>query len=438
MKSLDVTIANAGLAQERLDALAQRLVPELDQIRTNIRGERYATPYAFAQVPDDKELVARVTELVRKKKNMQPAMLIVVGIGGSNFGTQAIQQLVLGTLYNDMQQAMPVYYADTTDSDYMQSLLTLARTALQAGKEIVINVVSKSGKTTETIANFELFLALLKQERPTSYADALVVTTDEGSLLWQLATVNGWDLLAVPKLLGGRYSVFSAVGLFPLGMLGIVLDDVLQGARAMRDRCIAAHDNPAVQLAAWQVALIDYDANVQNMFLFGHDLFSFGGWWRQLNAESLAKAQMRTGQRNTKAFLPITSLGSVDLHSIGQLFLADVLPIATSFVSVAQSHATLTLPAYSSFDALVPHMQNKRLDVIDQALLMGVQRAYKERGLPFVSITLPEKTAYAAGQLLQLYMHQVVYIAALLAVNPFDQPEVERYKEQTRRILAHE
>jgi len=181
----------------------------------------------------------------------------------------------------------------------------------------------------------------------------------------------------------------------------------------------------------------DYD--LHNLFLFSSDLHALGDWWRQLYGESLGKEQKIDGQRLQKAIVPIVSMGTTDLHSMGQLYLADVAPIITTFVRIQTDRFDLQLPDYQQyFENLVANMQKKSLASIMNAIIDGIQKAYARRKLPFANITLPEESAFCIGEFLQLKMMEAVYLGYLLEVNPFDQPNVELYKKETREILAHE
>ncbi len=440
MRTLNIDITNIGSMP--IDQHIKKLTPYIAQIKQKL--QKGDGDFAFANVIDDQQMLNAVKALATQKKKLHPCMIFVIGIGGSNLGTMAIQEALFGRLYNDLNSDMQIYFADTVDSDYMHSLLVIADTALKDGKQIVVNVISKSGKTTETIANFELFLQLLKKHCPQDYADYIVVTTDKDSSLWQLAMQAHWAALEIPCNVGGRFSVLSAVGLFPLAMIDVDIDALLEGAKHMRDVCLGDSDNVAthniaVKTAAWQYALLQDGYNISNLFLFSNELRGLGKWWRQLVGESLGKAQKEDGTKNIQAIVPMMSLGSTDLHSVGQLYLANVAKVTTQFVMAEQNHFDIKLPDYAEyFDKLVPNIQHKSLANIMHAIVIGVQKAYAKKGLPFCTITLPEKNAHYVGQFLQYKMFEICYLGYLLEVNPFDQPEVEAYKSETRKILAYE
>jgi len=359
--------------------------------------------------------------------------MVVLGIGGSNLGTIAVQEAIFGRFYNQQKPDVKIYYADTVDSDYILDILLLVEQELQKEHNILLNVVSKSGTTTETIANFEIFLHMLKSYRPVDYNKYVVVTTDEHSPLWKLAESEDFSRLSVPKNVGGRFSVFSAVGLFPLGFIDVDIDQLQAGAQDMVQQCIS-NDllcNPAVLLASIIFAQYKNGYTIHDMFLFSNDLRSLGMWYRQLLAESI-------GKKIDVGITPILSLGTRDLHSMAQLRLAGPNNTFTTFVSLAKNKSNVPVPCFDIFEKLVANIQCKPLSEIMSAIFTGVQLAYKKKKCPFISIVLSEKNAYSIGQFLQLQMISIMYLGYLFNVNPFDQPEVELYKSETRKILSHE
>lgn len=231
MKPLSFEYKDTSLVDEStIKKHAELLLANVEHLQDQI-GNGYASSSGFVNLPSDSSLQEEVAALVDKKKALKPSSLIVCGIGGSNLGTVAIVEAIYGTLYNE-SLPIKVFFADTVDPSYVASIVQQVEQELKEGKEVILNVVTKSGTTTETIANFEIFLELLKKYRPDNFAEFVVATTDHGSPLHALAQENNFSILRIPKNIGGRYSVFSAVGQFPLGLLGINIHDLLAGARS--------------------------------------------------------------------------------------------------------------------------------------------------------------------------------------------------------------
>ncbi len=430
---------SCGITGQEFDAMHAVIAPEVERIAAAI-DQRYATDYASLYLSYDDQLLVTVDRVIAQKKAMNPTMLIVIGIGGSNLGTLAVAQAIQGSLYNEQQPALKIYFADTVDTDHIHALMILAQKELEGGNGVILNVVSKSGTTTETIANFEILLELVRHYKKHAYADYVVATTDKNSKLWQLAQQEKFSCLEIPQRVGGRFSVFSAVGLFPLGMLGIDLEKLRAGARSAVETCCTKNvaTNPALATALALFLQHKKGITIHDTFLFAVDLEGIGRWYRQLLGESIGKEYDRAGMKVHAGITPTVSIGSTDLHSVGQLYLGGPRDKFTSFVTVQRARTDEHIPHYKEYESLVAAIQGKPLAMVMQAIVQGTQAAYMREGLPFVVWALPEKSEWYIGNLLQCKMIEILYLGFLYTINPFDQPNVESYKQETRKILAHE
>lgn len=435
MKDIEFSFGDALVPQNRIIETAEKLKPEIGNM-ANAVSKGYDSDWPSICLPDDKSMLRKVKQVIRDKLQLKPDYLIVVGIGGSNLGTMAVQEAVLGKLYNQLTASTKVLYADTVDPDYINNIITLIKPVLKREGNIVLNVVSKSGTTTETIANAEILIDSLRKHKK-DYKNCVDVTSDKDSKLWNIALRKGFNALEIPRKVGGRYSVFSPVGLFPLGLLGINIEQLLHGARSMRDTCINMNveKNPAAISATIQYLHYKSEKNISNLFLFANDLESLGKWCRQLMAESLGKEFSKKGERVNIGITPVVSIGSMDLHSMAQLYLGGPNDKFTMFVSVENSNSHINVPTLEGYSELVYGVQRKSLASIMNAIVEGTKAAFRKVGRPFVEVRLPCKSEYPIGQFLQFKMIETVYLGYLLDVNPFDQPNVESYKEETRRIL---
>lgn len=430
---------SCNLSYDELEQLSFKVQSEIEHLRTVYDAPGYESEFASIKVPSDQEMIAKVEATIAEKKALHPTMLIVIGIGGSNLGAKAVHEALFGTYYNAQDPDIKVYWADTVDSDYILDITLLFEQELQKGHAVILNVVSKSGKTVETIANFEIFLSLLKRYRPDDYRDYVVVITDEGSVLWQLAMHENFACLAIPRYVGGRYSVFSSVGLFSLGLLGVDIKALLDGARVSLSFCLDRDffKNPAALSASMIYAHYQHDITIHDHFIFSVDLGALGMWYRQLMAESIGKRYDRKGREVRISLMPTVSIGSTDLHSMIQLYLGGACNRFTAFISLEKNKSQLMLPIFKEYEKCVAQIQGKPLSLIMHAILYGVQAAYKNDGLPFYTVIVPEKSAFWVGQFLQWKMIEIMYLGYLLNINPFDQPQVELYKKETRKILTN-
>ncbi|MGD0029125.1 MAG: hypothetical protein ABSC91_09320 [Candidatus Bathyarchaeia archaeon] len=435
MTDINFSFEAALVPHERIIQSAERLRPEIRNMAAAVsRG--YSDDRASINLCDDKSMLSKVERAVGDKLRLKPEYLVVVGIGGSSLGTMAVQEAVLGKLYDQLTPSTRVLYADTVDPDYLNNILALVEPVLEKERNVVLCIVSKSGTTTETVANAEVLIESLRKHGK-NYQKCVVVISDKDSKLWKIALREGFNVLETPERVGGRYSVFSPVGLFPLGVLGINIGELLAGAKSMRDACVDTNieRNPAAMSATVQYVHHEVGRSISDVFLFANDLESLGKWCRQLMAESLGKEFSKEGAMVNVGITPTVSIGSTDLHSMAQLYLGGPYDKFTTFVSVENNNSHVNVPRLKGYSRLVDGIQGKSLADIMHAMLEGTKEAFRKGGRPFMEIGLPCKSEYFLGQFLQFKMMETMYLAYLLDVNPFDQPNVESYKEETRKIL---
>lgn len=412
---------NAQIPKSKIFNTAKKLTKEIKKLNS---VKDYSNENASIHLPNDEQNLRIVNAAITLKQKLKPQLIVVVGIGGSNLGTIAVQEAILGKQWN-LHNTPRIMYADTTDPDSLQIIITEMQNTLRQGQQLILNVISKSGSTTETTANFEILLNVLKRHRKDSQK-YVVATTDKNSKLWQIATKNNYSVLEIPKNVGGRYSVLSPVGLFPLGMIGINIKELLDGAEWMKQQCLSTK-SPATIGASILYLNTKAGKNIHDNFLFSTDLESLGKWYRQLLAESTGKTK--------PAPTPTVSIGSTDLHSMAQLYLGGPNDKYTTFVTTYYNN-TIKVPDYPEYNTLVENLQKKELNQIMKAIYSGVKTAYKKGKRTFTEIHMDGKTTYNIGAFMQLKMIETILLATLMKVNPYDQPAVEEYKKETQKILS--
>lgn len=398
-----------GVRDTELHNLVRGIMPFHEHLQ-KIREEQYQEPLGFINLPFDTEYIEEIMACAQQKKALNPTAVLLIGIGGSNLGACAVYEALRGKYYNENAQAFnaPLFYcADTLDVDKNTTLKNILEKILQCGENILIISGTKSGSTTETTLNTEFFIALLKKYRPENYHDYVVMITDKDSTVWHTAQQEGYAKLAIPKNVGGRFSVLSAVGLFPLAMLNVDISALCAGARAVTDHCLSSFENDAAISAAVVWSHYQKGIIVHDSFLFDAGFETLGKWYRQLMAESLGK--------DGKGILPTVSMGTVDLHSMAQLYFAGPSIRCTTF-----------FPAIIRESTTMAHVQN--------VIFEGVQAAYAQAKLPFMTLNV-EKNEKALGALLQFKMLEIVYLGHCMQVNAFNQPQVELYKQEVRKLL---
>lgn len=394
----------------------------------------YQAPESSLQLPNDESVLTAVDSALEPFLADKLEFVFLVGIGGSNLGTVAITNAVRGRFAATNKPEL--INLDTVSGKDLANLQARFFSGLDPESYLVF-AISKSGGTVETIANVELLLAQVLAISAADVAPRTVVISDADSALTTAAQAAQITTLPIPAIVGGRYSVFSAVGLAPLRMLGINVESLLQGAKDILPFCL--HDdvphNPAAiaalhQYQQWQVGKVVHDT-----FCFAPELESVGKWYRQLLGESIGKvpadAEVGVGM------VPTVSIGSTDLHSVGQLYLGGPDTIMTTFIYDVSQRTEMAVPKERLWPALVPAVTDHTPALLMTAIQEGTMAAYVDAGRPFLAVELDGITEYELGALMQCKMLEVMYLGHLFGVNPFDQPAVEGYKKHTRDYLAH-
>lgn len=400
------------------------------------RANNYEFDESTINLPFDEDILNKVQEVVNEKKTKNLKYIIVIGIGGSNLGTQAIYEAVKGKFDAYKKNFPKILFLDTDSSSALVDVKEIIEKQVKSENELLINIISKSGTNTEPIVNFEALYNYLKNKFK-NIDDRIVITTGEGSKLWEQAEKKGLTLLGIPEKVGGRFSVFSNVGILPLSFAGINVKKLFTGAKDMRDRCLKTEDsqNIAIVSACLIYRHFEKDIKINNNFFFNPQLESIGKWYRQLMGESIGKEYDVHNKKINMGITPIVSIGSTDLHSMAQLYLGGPNNMFTNFVYTHESSVDAKVPTDEIFPNLVNGIKGKYLSEVMSAILEGVKKAYQNQKIPYMEVVMPEISEYTLGQYLQFKMMEMMFLAKLLGVNAFDQPNVEAYKNETRKIL---
>lgn len=432
-QELNFKFDNGILSEKRLEQFKKIVFDEISVINEALSSKKYVNDFASLLLPDETKFLEESQKLSKNYSDFSE--LVVIGIGGSNLGALAVIESLKGLYHSNGKN---IYFADTTDSFKIFDLLKVLEKKVEKGKKIILNLISKSGSTTESIANFEVFLHFLKKHFPKTYSSQIIFTTDKNSPLDLIAKSHKYKVLHIPKKVGGRYSVFSNVGLFPLSFMGIDTKQFLQGAKDMKKQCLKkSTQNPALMSCLTLFNSAFEKKRIVNHFLFVTQLKSFGIWYRQLLGESIGKEFSKDSKLKINFGLtPTYAIGSTDLHSMAQLYLGGPNNTYHVFVNVKNT-PTIKLPIEKEYEQIVSNIQGKNLDQIMQAIYAGTKQSFIQKNIPFSEIELTNLNEYTIGALLQMKMFEVIYLGLLLDVDPFDQPNVEEYKSHTRAILKN-
>jgi glucose-6-phosphate isomerase len=429
-------LGESGLKDTELEALA----PRLKALDLELAAQRQTGQAGFMELPYQ-------TDTIKKVRQVAKPLLewcwdaVVLGIGGSALGTRALHQALRPPQHNKFPMArrnhkLGLWVADNIDPDYFFGLmdgLDLRRTGF--------NVISKSGNTAETLAQFLWVYQFLKGRLGEAKArERLVVTTDpDRGPLRSLIERERLSSLAVPPNVGGRFSVLSAVGLLPAVLTGIDVEELLAGARAMDQRLKDSdiENNPAYRLAALFYLFATAKKRPILVFMpYASSLAGMAEWFCQLWAESLGKQRDLQGNTVHAGSTPVKALGTTDQHSQLQLYMEGPADKLITFLSVGKFKSNLEIPdAFpneAAFSYLGGHSMQDLLRVEQQATAFNLMKA----GRPNLTLHLPEINPFTIGQLIYLLEMVTVAAASLFEVNAFDQPGVEGGKQTTYGLMG--
>ncbi len=379
----------------------------------------YSNPLAFSTIISDTEILKNIEALYQQLEGDTITDIVLCGIGGSHFGVQALYDALYGNPYH--QPKVTFHALTSVDSFTLPWFVSWYTGLLQDTKRRIFTfVVSKTGATFETACHASLCYDLLKKYQPDSYHKNICIITDKDSPLWNKAGEEKLPALSIPKKIGGRYSIFSTAGLGVLHFLKIDIAQLVRGAQSVD---LEAPVNSAQEY----VAYLNQGFTIQDIFIFMPQYASLGGWLRQLLGESLGK--------EGKGYVPTVSLGSQDLHSVVQCYFAGPQIAVTTFIIPQGKHEPLQVPN-TLFSECATLPKKLTYAEIQHAIIQGVLSSYKQANKPFFITELEKDSVYDIGAFMQYKMLETVYIGTLLGINPFDQPQVELYKKETRKLLS--
>ena len=433
---LTTALSGRGIAEDFGDAQTRRFA----EVHADTEARRAERELGFFDLPYASQVVDEIQQFA-DTIGQANRTVVVLGIGGSALGTLALQQALCKPRWNELDdeqrdQYPRLYVLDNVDPATIAPLLDRIdlRTTL-------FNVVSKSGTTAETMAQFLIVREKLAQVFPDDgYRRHLIFTTDPAKgVLRQLADAEDIATLPIPENVGGRFSVLSAVGLLPAALIGIDIKRLLQGAADMDERCRTEDlsANPAGMFAMLQfLAHTSAGAPIHVMMPYSDRLYLTADWFRQLWAESLGKRQTRDHRDVFTGPTPVKALGATDQHSQVQLYMEGPFDKTVTFLSVESDAIDLTIPPlYSDIPAL-GYLGGHTLAELLNAERTATAAALASAGRMNMTIRLPALDAYSMGQLLMMLQIATVYAGALYGVNPLDQPGVELGKELTYGIMG--
>ena len=379
----------------------------------------------------DKEEFARIKAAAQRIQSNSDVFL-VIGIGGSYLGARAAIEFLTPNFYNEMSQKArktpQIYYVGNNMSGaYIRDLIDLLE-----GRDFSVNVISKSGTTTESAIAFRVFQELLiERYGREGAAQRIYSTTDKArGALKSLSSAAGYECFVIPDDIGGRFSVLTAVGLLPIAVGGADIDKLMEGAAAFREVALKQDyaSNPALQYAALRNILYRKGKNVEILVNYEPSMHSLSEWWKQLYGESEGKDQ--------KGVMPASVDLTADLHSMGQFIQDGTRMLFETTLNLEEPKRDLVLKAQDQDLDGLNYLAGKALHYINQCAMQGTRAAHVEGGVPNLVVNVPRQDAFYLGQLFYFFEFAVGVSGYINGINPFDQPGVEFYKRNMFKLLG--
>jgi len=376
----------------------------------------------------DKAEYARIkAAAVRIRKSCD--VFIVIGIGGSYLGSRAVIEFLKSPLYNDLKKNTPdIYFSGCNISaSNMRELLDICD-----GRDVCINVISKSGTTTEPAVAFRLFRGLLEKKYGKEKAkEHIFVTTDRArGTLKHFADEAGYETFVVPDDVGGRFSVLSAVGLLPIAVSGVDIDALMAGAAAAREAYVNPDldKNDCYRYAALRNILLRQGKAIEILVGYEPYMQMFCEWWKQLFGESEGKDQ--------KGLYPASVIFSTDLHSLGQYIQDGMRTMFETVVAIKETGTHVTVPEDPDNIDGLNFLAGKDVNFVNDMAKQGTLFAHVDGGVPNIVLELADRTPYSLGYMIYFFEKACAISGYLLGVNPFNQPGVEAYKKNMFALLG--
>ncbi len=375
----------------------------------------------------DKEEFARIKAAAAKIQK-QSDVLIVIGIGGSYLGARAAIEFLKSPLYNNLKKDTPeIYYVGNNISPtYLNEIISLCE-----GRDFSVNVISKSGTTTEPALAFRVFREMVEKKYGKDGAkDRIFCTTDKArGTLKQLADTEGYETFVIADDVGGRYSVLTAVGLLPIAVAGCDIDAIMAGAAQARDELSADYDhNDCYKYAAIRNILYKKNKAIEMLVSYDPSFTMMAEWWKQLFGESEGK--------DNRGIYPSSAIFSTDLHSMGQFIQDGSRIMFETVVDIKKPKKDFFLENDSENLDGLNFLTNQNMSVVNRKAFQGTVLAHTEGGVPNIVLELEDTSEKSFGYMVYFFEMACAVSGYMLGVNPFNQPGVESYKKNMFALLG--
>lgn len=427
----DYTKAEKFLSQREMESMKFAVMNAKDRLLSGQGEGSDFQGWVDLPVNYDKDEFERI-KAAAKKIQSDSDVLIVIGIGGSYLGARAAIEYLRHGFYNEMEKedrkTPQIYYVgNSMSSNYLQDVIDV-----MGDKDFSINVISKSGTTTESAIAFRIFRKLLVQKYgEAEAAKRIYSTTDKArGALKTMSDEKGYECFVIPDDVGGRFSVLTAVGLLPIAVSGADIDQLMEGAAKGRELAMntAYEENASLLYAAARNVFYRKGKNIEILANYEPSMHYIAEWWKQLFGESEGKDQ--------RGIFPASVDLTTDLHSMGQ-YIQDGLSMKFETVlNIEKSRTTIVLEAEENDLDGLNYIANKELDYVNKCAMQGTIAAHTEGGVPNLMVHIPEQNEFYLGELFYFFEFAVAISGYLNNINPFDQPGVEFYKKNMFKLLG--
>lgn len=429
--SFDYSNAKFMVSDDNLKAMSKRVLDAKDVLLSRTGAGNDFLGWLDLPVNYDKEEFARIKKAAKKIQN-DSEILIVIGIGGSYLGARAAIEALRHSFYNvidkDMRKTPQIFFAgNNISSTYLEHLLEVV-----GDRDFSINVISKSGTTTEPAIAFRLFKRLLIEKYgEKEAAKRIYATTDKAKgALKSLADSEGYETFVVPDDVGGRFSVLTAVGLLPIAVSGADIDKLMEGAAYSRKYCLENDfdTNYALQYVAMRNILLEKGKTMEILANYTPSVHYIGEWWKQLFGESEGKDGM--------GLFPTAVDFTTDLHSLGQFIQDGTKNHIETVLDVQNPRRKIIMEKEDNDLDGMNYLAGRTVDFINRQAMNGTILAHVDGQIPNLKITIPQMDEYCLGELFYFFEFACGVSGYVLGVNPFNQPGVESYKKNMFALLG--
>ncbi len=430
MANISLNLKHAGITQKTILTYKEQVENIHKDLHRRANDEKDFVGWLELPTNYDKEEFARIKKAAKKIKK-ESDILVVIGIGGSYLGARAVIEALTSSFYNmlpNKQRKYPqiLYVGNNLSPNYINELIEYI-----GDKDFSVNVISKSGTTTEPAIAFRIFREILENKYGIDEARSRIyATTDKAKgALKTLAQNEGYEQFVVPDNVGGRYSVLTAVGLLPIAVAGIDIDKLMMGAKTAQDR----YDDPNLKYnecykyAVVRNILYKLYKNTEILVNYEPKMHYFTEWWKQLFGESEGKDQM--------GIFPAGVDFTTDLHSMGQYIQEGRRNLFETVISIKTPNSDITInPDDDNLDGL-NYLAGKGLDYVNKKAMEGTIKAHVSGDVPNIVIEMEKLDEENIGELIYFFEKACAMSGNILGVNPFNQPGVEEYKKNMFKLL---